>query len=535
MSFNTNQHLDFIVSLMSNWYNIYNPVLLGLQKYEPNDTLSQMGIIQKQGTRSSIFLFIGFCIGGINTIFLFPKFFTQAEYGLTRALVDTATILSVLATLGTTPVIYKFYPFYKSHVKSQKNDLPFITGLICLAGFLLICLAGYIFKDFIIRKLGKSPLFAAHFYLVYPFTFLMLAYTWMEAFGWSFKKTVTTNFLKETLVRILTTALIILVWAGLIDKERFITLFSCIYLLPVVILLFVLIKTHEWKFNFNISHVTKRFKGKMITFGLFIFGASFLNIASRTVDTFMIIGIKGLEKTAVFTIASYLVAFMDLPVRSLTSIATPILAESWKEKNYANILNIYTKSTVTLLVAGLFIYLMVLLNIKNLVSFLSNDWAEVPLVVLIMGFAKLIDLGTGVNGQLIGTSSNWRFDFYTNVLLTLMAFPLNFFMITHFGIIGAAFSNLIAISIYNAVRFGFIYKKYGWQPYGFAHVKVLLISLILFLGVYAIPFMVNIYIDTIFRAVLFAGLFIPAMLRMNVSEEFNAVAKNVIKKTLRRR
>ena len=116
-----------------------------------------------------------------------------------------------------------------------------------------------------------------------------------------------------------------------------------------------------------------------------------------------------------------------------------------------------------------------------------------------------------------------------------MAFPLNFFMITHFGIVGAAFSNLIAITIYNGVRFGFIYKKYGWQPYGFAHVKVLLVSLIIFIAVYVIPFIMNIYVDTVFRAVLFAGLFIPAMLRMNVSEEFNTTAKNMMNKILRRK
>ena len=149
-----------------------------------------------------------------------------------------------------------------------------------------------------------------------------------------------------------------------------------------------------------------------------------------------------------------------------------------------------------------------------------------------MGLAKIIDLGTGVNGPIIATSINWRFDFFTNVLLTLMAFPLNFFMITHFGIIGAAYSNLIAISIFNAVRFGFIYKKYGWQPYGFAHIKVIIVSLVLFLAVYAIPFVTNIYVDTVFRTVLFAGLFIPAMLRMNVSEEFNTMATDVMNKVL---
>ena len=54
----------------------------------------------------------------------------------------------------------------------------------------------------------------------------------------------------------------------------------------------------------------------MITFGLFVFSCKLLNVASRTVDSFMIIGLKGLEKDNHFTIASYLVTFMDLPFRS---------------------------------------------------------------------------------------------------------------------------------------------------------------------------------------------------------------------------
>lgn len=487
-----------------------------------------MGIIQKQGTRSSIFLLIGFCIGGINTVLLFPKIFTQAEYGLTRAIVDAATILSVLATMGTIPVIYKFHPFYRTHLKSRQNDLPFITGLICLLGFLLICLVSFIFQDFIIRKLGKSPLFAENFHLVFPATFLMLVFTWMEAFGWALKKTVSTNFLKETLVRVLTSILIILVAIGWISKPAFFDAFSIIYLLPVLILLIILARTGEWRMTPNISKVTKRFKGKMFTFSLFIFGASFLNILSRTVDSFMIIGLKGLEKTAVFTIASYLVTLMDLPFRSINAIATPVLSESWKEKNYANILTIYRKSTITLLIAGLFIFLMVLLNINNLVIFLSDEWAEVPLIVLIMGIAKLIDLGTGVNGQIIGTSINWKFDFYTNVLLSFLAIPLNFFLIREFGILGAAFSNLGALLIYNSVRYYFIYKKYGWQPYQWAHLKIILSCAALFLLVYSVPFIMNIYVDSILKSATFAILFVLLITRLKVSDEINDIVRKFL-------
>ncbi len=490
-----------------------------------------MGIIQRQGLRSSLFLMIGFCIGGINTVFLFPKVFSQEEIGLTRALLETATVLSVLATLGTIPVIYKFFPYYKSHLTDKQNDLPFITGVMCLAGFILISITGFIFKDFIIRKLGRSPLFAENIILLLPFTFVILSYIWMEAFGWALKKTVLTNFLKETLIRIITLLLVLLVWFEWITKATFMTMFSMIYLLPAIVILVVLIRSGKWKINFTISRVTRSFKGKMATYGLFIFGASFLNIASRTVDSFMIIGLKGLEQTAIFLIASYLVTFMDLPLRSINTIATPVISESWKEKNYKNIEMIYSKSTIILLVAGLFIFSMVMLNIDNLVVFLGTQWAQVPMVALIMGFAKMIDLGTGVNGQIISTSSNWRFDFFTNVLLTLLAFPLNFFLIKAMGITGAAWSNLIAISIYNGVRYIFIYRKYGWQPYGFGHVKILLVTSIIFIAVYAVPFIMNIYVDTIFRSVFFAALFVPAILKMNVSEEFNSTANNILRRT----
>lgn len=489
-----------------------------------------MGIIQKQALRSSFFLLAGFCIGGINILFLFPKLTDININGLTRALIETCTVLSVLATLGTQPVIYKFAPFYKSHLPREKNDLPFITGAVSLIGFIMICVVGYLFRDFISRKLGKSPLFAENFFLVYPFTFLMLAFTWMEAFAWTLKKSVESNFLKETLVRVLTTLLILGSWFGLLTEKQFINFFSLLYLIPVIILFLVLRGTGDWRFSFRMSKVTRRFGGKMFTFGMFVFGASFLNIASRTVDSFIIIGKQGLDKTAVFVTGAYLAALMELPMRSINSIATPVIAESWKDKDYANIFSVYKKSTVTLLVAAIFLFSLVVLNVHNLSKFLGKDFAEVPLIVFIMGLGKIIDLGTGVNGQIISTSVNWRFDFFTNVFLTVLAFPLNFILITRMGIVGGAVATVISTTLFNFVRYLFIYRKYGWQPYSFVHLKIIMAGALIFICIWVLPFMVNIYVDTIFRSVLFAALFVPAILRMNVSDELSLTANRVLKR-----
>ncbi|HZG70468.1 MAG TPA: hypothetical protein VEY51_02945, partial [Chondromyces sp.] len=106
-----------------------------------------------------------------------PKILTAEEIGLTRIITDAGLTLATMCTLGSLPVIYKFFPFYKSYLKTERNDLPFITLMICLVGFVLMCVAGYAVKDIIVRKFSaRSPLFVEYSFLVYPFGFFMLLF-----------------------------------------------------------------------------------------------------------------------------------------------------------------------------------------------------------------------------------------------------------------------------------------------------------------------------------------------------------------------
>ena len=116
-----------------------------------------MGIIQKQGVKSSIFIMIGFVIGAVNLLVLFPMFFSKNDQGLVRAMIDIGATFSMFCTLGTLPVIYKFFPFYNHYLGPKKSELPFITLVINLIGFSLLLFIGWQQKDFIIRKLGEVP------------------------------------------------------------------------------------------------------------------------------------------------------------------------------------------------------------------------------------------------------------------------------------------------------------------------------------------------------------------------------------------
>ena len=467
-----------------------------------------MGIIQKQGIKSSYFIFLGFLIGAINLLVLFPMFFSKNDQGLVRAMIDIGATLSVFCTLGTLPVVYKFYPFYNHYLGTNKNELPFITLMINLLGFGILLLIGWNNKEFIIRKLGKSPSLGYYFSYIYPYTFFLLIFYWLEAFAWGLHKGVTTNFLRETVIRVLTTILILLFGLHWINLTQFIGLFSCIYLLPMLYLLYNLIQSGEWSVsNFKMSGVTKRLKGRMVSFALFVFAGQFFNLLARTNDTFMIVGLKGLSDASIFAIATYVSAILEIPQRSLTSISIPILAKSWKEKDFENIKHIYHKSVSNLLAVGLLLFGLIWLNIQNLVSFLNwishkqgGGYDALVNLAFIMGLAKLIDLATGVNAQIIGTSNYWKFDFFTNVMFVIVSIPLNYYLIKHYDLTGLAYSNLIAYTLYNSVRFGFLYKKFNLQPYSWKHGIFLALSIGLMLLVHQIPapesFVLNIAVQS---------------------------------------
>jgi len=499
-----------------------------------------MGIIQKQGVKSSFFIMMGFLIGAVNLLVLFPMFFSKNDQGLVRAMLDIGATLSVFCTLGTLPVIYKFYPFYNHYLGPKKNELPFITLIINLIGFGLLLLIGWQQKDFIIRKLGKSPSLGQYFNYVYPYTFFLLIFYWLEAFAWGLRKGVYSNFLRETLIRILTTLLIIAFGLKYIDLVGFLTLFSLLYVIPSLLLLINLIQSKQFSFkSLQISSVTKRLKGKMFSFALFVFAGQFFNLLARTNDTIMIVTLRSLSDAGIFAIATYVSAILEIPQRSLNSISIPVLASSWKNKDFANIKHVYHKSVSNLLAIGLLLFGLIWLNTDNLIAFLNwvshkeaGGYDAIGKLIFILGLAKLIDLATGVNSQIIGTSNFWKFDFFTNLFYILLSLPLNFYLIKNYNLEGLAYSNLIALTLYNSIRFSFLYFKFNLQPYTYKHGLFLLLSIVLILLVHQIPTANNILANILLQSTVFGFSFYLLVSWINPAPEALEIVNNFFKEKL---
>lgn len=487
-----------------------------------------MGIIQKNSIRSTLIILAGFTLGAFNLLVLVPKILTPEQLGLTRVITDAGLTLASLCTFGTISIIVKFFPFYQSHLTPAKNDLPFLTFTACMVGFIIMCIVGYQAKDLIIRKFSeRSPLFVEYSYLVYPYCLFILLFIWLESFGWAYHKSILTNSYREILPRVLFTIIVLLFGFNVINLNTFVTIFSASFLLPVLLMYRSLRKTGTFLFTSELSTLTMRLKSKMVSFGLFVFGAQFLNLLSRTVDTFILTAKsnKGLTDTAIFTIATYIVALMEVPQRSINSAAVPVLSESWKNKDLENIKHVYKRSVTNMLVIGLALFGLIWLNLHNIERILGKSYAGIETVILIMGLAKLIDLGTGANGQIIGTSNYWKVDFTTNVIYTLLALPLNYYLISSYGLIGAAVSYLISLTFYNLLRFGFLRIKFGLQPYVLKDLIVILIAVFCAFIVHFIPTIEILYLDIFIRSVSFLCLFTPIIYSLRISSEVNEIIR----------
>ncbi len=497
-----------------------------------------MGIVRKQSIQSSVLIYVGFVFGAFNTLYLFPHFFTIAQFGLTRLLLDVSMLLATFCTLGSVPATLKFNPFYRSYLPAEKNDLPFLTIAACIVGCVLLLVLIPANKDFIIRKFGaRSPLFVQYFSLIFPLTIAFTFWTLFEGYCWSLQNTVLPNMLKELGFRLITVIFIGLYVTHIVDFDRFIHIYSTLYIIPVIVLLLYLLSTKKFVIQFSISSVTKRLWKQIVIFSLFLFSGQFLNVLAVTATAIIISSqsVGGLADTAVFTIATYMAALMDVPMRGLVGIAASVVAYAWKDKDMKKIESIYKKTALNLIIVGLGIFCLLMLNAQDAVGYFGAKYIMLPTLLLVLGLAKVIDLGTGLNAQILLSSKYWRVDFISSMCYVVLSVPLNVFLVKRYNLMGAAYGTLIANLFYNLARYIFIWKLFKLQPFDKKNLYALSIGAIAFAIAYFIPSQKNIIIDVAIRSIVFACLYVFPVLYFRVSADFSQLQQLAAKKIRRRK
>ena len=253
---------------------------------------------------------------------------------------------------------------------------------------------------------------------------------------------------------------------------------------------------------------------------LVYFGGTIFMIATF-IDTIIIMSLLGTASAGIFALGSVVAGLVQAPQRGAVAASIPVLSKAWKDKNYSKINLIYQRSGINLLIASLGIFLIVWLNYTDAVNtfrlkpaYLQSQW-----VFFFLGLARVVDLGTGVNSTIIGTSTYWRFEFVSGMILLTLAVPLNYFLVKEFGIFGAGYSNLISLTIYNVIRIIFLKRKFNMHPFSNKTIYAVVLAFVCYTICYYTFISFHGFLGIMLKSTVFTALYGGAIIYFDLSPD----------------
>jgi len=493
-----------------------------------------MSEIRKRSLKAATWIYAGFIIGAINTYFLTHKnWFEPNQYGLTQSLIQIGLLIFAFSTFGVTSFLYKFFPYYEDNTQPKNNDILSLALLVSIAGFFITAASVYFFQPLIIQKFStNSRLLVEYFYWTLPFGFFILLFNILEAYSYGFHKGVLTSLLKETVLRLYTLVIVLLKIFNLISFHTFIILFCFQYAVICIILAVHLYQEGKLWLSFNISRVTIKFRKKIIAIMLLTYMVIIVGTLRISIDAIVLASKISLEAVGIFGFAAYMVALLQAPFRSMLAVTIPILSRAWKQKDHKEISRIYKRSSINLLSFALFVFFCIWLNYNQAIEFfgINPKYLDARWVFFLLGIVTIIEMGTGVNGQIIGTSTYWRFELWTSLLLTALIIPLSYFLTVRYGLIGPAIANLVSFSVYNFVRYMFLWKKFGLQPFSIKTLEVILIATGLYAIIYLLFNQMHGFAGMVCRTFFYSIVFMITVYFRNISPDVKPIVFSVLSK-----
>jgi O-antigen/teichoic acid export membrane protein len=481
-----------------------------------------MGIVLNQSLKNTIITYIGFGIGGINTIYFYPVFLGATYYALANYILSSANVIMPLFAIGMQNTLVKFYSQYETN--EERSRFLSFTVLFPLVVIIPIFIIGFYYFDEIVFFLSKKNLIVKKYIWLIPFIGLCMAYfeifyAWLRVHMHS----VFGNFIKEVGLRLFSFFLIVSVYYNWITVEGFVYVTAFVYFLALLVTMFYAFHIQKPVFQFTIPDNVK----DVLVYTFYI-------ILSGSVANLLLDGDKmilnqymNIENIAYYSVATYIALVISVPSRAMHQIVYPITAKLMHENKHDEMNILYKKTSINLQVVGGFVMLGIFVNINKLYELVPDEYAGGILVVFMIGLSKYFDLILGNNNAIIFNTKYYRAVLFLGVLLVFLTIALNMIFIPIYGIIGSAFATLLSITLYSLAKLLFVVKRLDLYPFTKQTLYSLALTFVLFLAFYFWDFPFYPIISILFKSVLMTIAYVYLNYKFVISIEINQVMDKI--------
>ena len=495
-----------------------------------------MGIVLKQSFKNTIFIYLGFLVGGINTLFLYTRFLEDTYYGLVTFLLATSNLLMPLIAFGINHTIIKFFSSYFTKKEQDKflSSVLFLPLLIAIPlGFL-----GVEFYEQLSNYLSvENPIIKEYTFVIYLVAFTCAYFEVFYAWAKVQLHSVFGNILKELWNRVVVMLLLFAVYFEWITKPEFIYYLTGFYFLRMFVMMIYAFRLYFPKLTFSLP---ENFN-EIIRYSFYIILAGSAGAIILDIDKFMIPGKEEISKAAYYSVAVFIGSFIEAPSRAMLNILQPLTSKTLNEDNLHEVGSLYKKSSINLLLISGFFFVLINANVHQLFNLLPESYAGGELVVFMISSLKMYNGFLGNNGAIINNSRFYKITLPISLTMAFSVYFLNklFYYELDLGTDGLALATLIVIFFANTFKLYFVKKKFLITPFTDKTLKMFLIIMGLYLGfnfwdfpitdVYFFKLPIHPAINIVLKSLLIIPIYLFLVIKLNISPEIKNLTQRFYK------
>jgi O-antigen/teichoic acid export membrane protein len=481
-----------------------------------------MGVIQRQGLKSTIIGFIGIGIGAISTLYIYPK--SLELLGLFRTLFDTAVLVGIPVLLGSTTSAIRFFPRYRD-TDSGHNGL--LTWLLIVAGsgFLIFLVLFPFLKEWMVKWLfhDRNSLYEDSIYYLVPLTFFAALLNLLSRYISNFRRITVPAIFEHLTIKFALPAVILMYLQGWIDVTGFWVIILTSYFLASLCLVIYLAYLGELRLTKPVIWTDKPALKEYSKYSWYGLLSGMGSTVAFRIDTLMVTHLIQLQYTGIYSIAATLSEVIIKPMRSLNAIAGPVISHHLETGNLDEVRSIYRKSSLNMTIIGVGLFFMIWTVLPYIFDIMPNTETvrRGSYVVFFLGIAQVWDMMTGVNSEIISYSRYYRVSLYLTLFLAVLNVGMNYLLIPLYGLTGAALATCISMFLFNAVKLIFIKIKYDIIPFSARMIPAIGLAIASYLVCRWLPDAGMPFVDLLFNAGLFCVFYGVAIWKLDISPDIN--------------
>ncbi|WPO83691.1 polysaccharide biosynthesis protein [Chryseobacterium sp. JJR-5R] len=466
-----------------------------------------MSVVARQGFKYSIIGYVGFLLGTVSAIFIFPNDFEF--YGKLRYSMQTAEMLVPFVVFG---ISYANVKFFHSVQKDGRNQNMLSLSLLAVfINFLLFCGAFFILP-YLYPKFLQTQAWTIKG-IILPLILVLSLCAVFNKYISNYKRIVVSNIFDNLFPKIANLGAFCLFFYFALSQNIALAFFFGIFALMLSGYIYYINKLDKVSLDFSTGYFKKdNFWKEFLNYSFFGFLGTFGNYLA--INSFMIGEFMGMEENGIYSVLYALISLISIPQLGLFSISAPIISKNLADGDMEGLDRFHKKTSLTLYFLGAVLFSCIMVGFPFLTQFMPKNGVllrEYEPVIWIWGSAVLVDLATGFNGNIISLSKHYRFNILVMLLLAGLTVGLNLYFIknTDLQLIGIALSTAISLTTYNVVKVVFNYFVFKVSPLTIEMIFVSIICTLAITVAIVLPNFSNNFINLLYKpAVVLLLIFI---------------------------